>query len=165
MTNIIRKAYSRDDYAYTPSDSPDTWKLPIYDARHCGMAKAALTKGFMGNRVDIPDSQIESVVSKVNQACEKFGLDTVDVDSIKESCKAFHTAAKLTWTFGDDSDTDMDDALEEADQDDGISYSVDGNTVTFTGNENVLEDFYHGVFNEADYLGWPALKDMGNVEA
>lgn len=64
------------DYAYVPDpEKPSTWKLRIDDARHVAAAVAALGKGFMGNKVQIPRKNLASVKAKVAEAYKKFFPD------------------------------------------------------------------------------------------
>lgn len=68
--------FPASDYAYVPDpDSPSTWKLRLTstpggepDARIVGAAVAALGKGHRGNKVEIPESDLPSVISRVKSA-------------------------------------------------------------------------------------------------
>lgn len=69
------KSKNKADYAYTPDDVPSHWKLNISDARHTSGAVAALGKGFRGKKVQIPESALAGVKSKVKSAYKKFFPD------------------------------------------------------------------------------------------
>lgn len=63
-------------FAYTPDkEKPSTWKLRIDDATHTRSAVAALGKGMMGNKVEIPSKDLKAVKSKVRAAYKKFYPD------------------------------------------------------------------------------------------
>ncbi len=63
-------------FAYTPDkEKPSTWKLRIDDATHTRSAVAALGKGMMGNKVQIPSKDLKAVKSKVRAAYKKFYPD------------------------------------------------------------------------------------------
>lgn len=63
-------------FAYTPDkEKPSTWKLRIDDANHTRSAVAALGKGMMGNKVQIPSKDLKAVKSKVRAAYKKFYPD------------------------------------------------------------------------------------------
>jgi hypothetical protein len=63
-------------FAYTPDkEKPSTWKLRIDDADHTRSAVAALGKGMMGNKVEIPSKDLKAVKSKVRAAYKKFYPD------------------------------------------------------------------------------------------
>lgn len=73
---------SKSDYAYTPDDDPSHWKLDISDKDHAAAAKAALGKGFRGNKVKIPEDARAGVIRKVNEACKRFGIDPIKTSSV-----------------------------------------------------------------------------------
>lgn len=68
--------FHKGDFFYTPeADKPSTWKLLKTgtpggkpDAKHVGMAVAALGKGFRGERVQIPAKDLAQVKAKVRAA-------------------------------------------------------------------------------------------------
>jgi hypothetical protein len=70
------KRYPKSDYAYTPDDVPDHWRLRLTsspggkpDPRIVGAAVAALGPGgFRGNPVSIPKSALPGVKRKVLRA-------------------------------------------------------------------------------------------------
>lgn len=63
-------------FAYVPdAEKPSTWKLRIDDANHVRSAVAALGKGMMGNKVEIPSKDLPAVKRKVNAAYKKFYPD------------------------------------------------------------------------------------------
>lgn len=66
------KKYPKSAYAYTPSDNVSEWKLRIDDAQHTSAAVAALGKGYRGNKVQIPASDLAAVKAKVAAAYKKF---------------------------------------------------------------------------------------------
>lgn len=75
----------KKSYAYTPEGAEP--KLDISDARHVGMAAAALSSGgFRGNRVQIPSDALPGVKAKVRAAWRKFNPDKSD-DEMPESLK------------------------------------------------------------------------------
>lgn len=84
-------------YAYVPDkEKVSTWKLRIDDATHVRSAVAALGKGMMGNKVQIPEEYLPAVKRKVRAAYKKFypendmpevlkSLDKTDSDPVLES--------------------------------------------------------------------------------
>lgn len=76
------RSKSKSDYAYTPDDDPSHWKLDISDKDHAAAAKAALGKGFRGNKVKIPKNARAGVIRKVNEACRRFGIDPIKTSSV-----------------------------------------------------------------------------------
>lgn len=67
---------SASDFAYVPNpESVSTWKLRIDSASHVSAAVAALGKGFMGNKVQIPAKDLPAVKRKVAAAYRKFFPD------------------------------------------------------------------------------------------
>jgi hypothetical protein len=66
---------NKSDWAYTPTDNPSDWKLNISDKRHVAAAVAALGKGFRGNKVSIPQGDLQKVKNKVAAAYKKFFPD------------------------------------------------------------------------------------------
>lgn len=78
----MAESRSKLDYAYTPDDDPSHWKLDISDKDHAAAAKAALGKGFRGNKVEIPEKDRASVIRKVNEACRRFGIDPIKTSSL-----------------------------------------------------------------------------------
>lgn len=70
------KEYPAEAFAYAPdSESPSTWKLRLWEnpqdkvtATQVGRAVAALGSGFRGNKVQIPNKDLESVKRKVATA-------------------------------------------------------------------------------------------------
>lgn len=79
------KTWSKEDYAYTPSDEPSSWKLVIGDKAHVAGAVAALGKGYRGNKVSIPEADLPGVKAKVRAAYKKFYPDNEVPDVIKKS--------------------------------------------------------------------------------
>lgn len=70
------KSIPASAYAYIgQKDMPSTYKLRIDDARHTAAAVAALEKGFMGNKVQIPTKDLPAVKRKVAAAYRKFFPD------------------------------------------------------------------------------------------
>lgn len=74
--------YPKSDFAYTPDDVPSHWKLRLTktpggnpDPGIVGAAVAALGKGFRGNKVSIPSSDMPSVKAKVLAAWKKANPD------------------------------------------------------------------------------------------
>ncbi len=69
-------SFPASDYAYVPdSEKPSTWKLRLTstpggspDPQIVGAAIAALGKGFRGNKVQIPETDLAAVKSKVKAA-------------------------------------------------------------------------------------------------
>lgn len=71
-------------FAYVPDpEKPSTWKLRIDDATHVRSAVAALGKGMMGNKVQIPSKDLAAVKSKVSAAYKKFYPDKEMSDVLK----------------------------------------------------------------------------------
>lgn len=84
--------FPASDYAYVPdAESPSTWKLRLTstpggepDTRIVGAAVAALGEGFRGNKVEIPESDLPGVITRVKSAWlkanpEKSNDDLPDV--------------------------------------------------------------------------------------
>jgi hypothetical protein len=102
MGSIMSKAkktedgveFPASDYAYVPDvEKPSTWKLRLTstpggepDARIVGAAVAALGKGFRGNKVEIPEADLEKVINKVRAAWLKANPEktTEDLPSVLE---------------------------------------------------------------------------------
>lgn len=84
-------------FAYVPDkDKTSTRKLRIDDANHVRSAVAALGKGMMGNKVQIPSKDLPAVKRKVRTAYKKFfpenevpsvlkSLENEDSDAVSES--------------------------------------------------------------------------------
>lgn len=67
---------NKEDFAYTPDDIPSHWKLDISDPAHIAAAKAALGKGYRGQKVQLPSAAArKAAIRKLNKACKKFGLE------------------------------------------------------------------------------------------
>lgn len=66
------KKYTKEDFAYTPSDDPSSWKLLITNPMQVGGAIAALGKGLMGEKVQIPAKDRPGVIAKVRKAWKRF---------------------------------------------------------------------------------------------
>lgn len=79
---------NKKNFAYTPDDIPSHWKLDISDREHVIAAKAALGKGFRGQKVRIPEKDLPAVISRVNAAAKKYGLSAIGEDS-KETIEHF----------------------------------------------------------------------------
>jgi hypothetical protein len=77
------KSYFSSDYAYVPDASaPSTWKLRLTntpggkpDPHIVGAAVAALGKGFRGQKVQIPSSDLPAVKVKVRRAWKAANPD------------------------------------------------------------------------------------------
>lgn len=72
-------------FAYVPDpQKPSTWKLRIDDKAHVGAAIAAISKGFRGQKVDIPEEDIRAVKDKIRDAWLKFhpGVKEEDIPRI-----------------------------------------------------------------------------------
>lgn len=77
------KSFKSSDYAYVPDpQKPSTWKLRLTntpggepDSGIVGAAIAALGKGFRGNKVQIPASDLSGVRAKVRAAWKKANPD------------------------------------------------------------------------------------------
>ena len=79
------KKLSASSFAYVPdAEKPSTWKLRIDDATHVRSAVAALGKGMMGNKVQIPSKDLAAVKRKVRSAYKKFYPDN-DVPTVLKS--------------------------------------------------------------------------------
>lgn len=79
---------NKKNFAYTPDDIPSHWKLDISDREHVIAAKAALGKGFRGQKVRIPDEDMPAVIRKVNAAARKYKLSPIGEKS-KETVEHF----------------------------------------------------------------------------
>lgn len=83
LSTVAKADESKNDYAYTPSDSPSDWKLNISDAKHVAGALAALgSGGFRGQKVSIPEADLPAVKRKVLAAWKKFHPDEKEVPNI-----------------------------------------------------------------------------------
>lgn len=75
-------------FAFVPDDVPSHRKLKLcspdgsYDAGIIGAAKAALGKGYRGNRVQLPADARAGVIAKVNRAARSVGLDPIGASEI-----------------------------------------------------------------------------------
>lgn len=84
--------YPAAAYAYVPdADKPSTWKLRLWEtpatketAAQVGRAIAALGKGFRGNKVQIPASDMAAVKAKVRAAWRKTheGMSMDDMPAV-----------------------------------------------------------------------------------
>lgn len=82
------ESFPSSDYAYVPDpDLPSTWKLRLTstpggdpDPQIVGAAVAALGKGFRGNKVEIPSTELAAVKSKVKAAWKKANPDKKEAD-------------------------------------------------------------------------------------
>lgn len=117
------------DYAYVPdAEKPSTWKLRLTstpggepDARIVGAAVAALGKGYRGNKVEIPESDLPGVIKRVESAWlkanpEKSKDDLPDVlkkvgNNDMSELEKYKALAKMS-----DVHKAYHDALPEADQ-------------------------------------------------
>ncbi len=71
--DVDGKALPASSFAFVPDpEKPSTWKLPIHDARHVGMAVAALGAGFRGRKVQLPQADRTKVKARVRAAWRKF---------------------------------------------------------------------------------------------
>lgn len=81
-------SFPSKDYAYVPDpDMPSTWKLRLTatpggtpDSGIVGAAIAALGKGFRGNKVEIPATELSAVKAKVKAAWTKANPDKKEAD-------------------------------------------------------------------------------------
>lgn len=74
--------FPKSDFAYTPDDESSHWKLRLTktpggnpDAGIVGAAVAALGKGFRGNKVIIPSSDLDRVKARVKAAWKQANPD------------------------------------------------------------------------------------------
>ena len=74
-------AFTKGDYAYTPSDDKTTWRLRLtksaggeVDLNLLKASAAAITTGFMGKRVTIPVEDRAAVVTTLKAAFEKAAI-------------------------------------------------------------------------------------------
>jgi len=126
IEEIIHKAEGdlpNSAFAYVPDkDKTSTRKLRIDDANHVRSAVAALGKGMMGNKVQIPEKDLPAVKAKVRAAYKKFFPEN-EVPSVLKS-------------MGEkDSDAVSESSIEKADH--GIN--KEENTVTDTVSINKAE--------------------------
>ena len=118
IEEIIHKAEGdlpNSAFAYVPDkDKTSTRKLRIDDANHVRSAVAALGKGMMGNKVQIPEKDLPAVKAKVRAAYKKFfpenevpsvlkSMGEKDSDAVSESSiqKADHGINKEENTVTD----------------------------------------------------------------
>ena len=126
IEEIIHKAEGdlpNSAFAYVPDkDKTSTRKLRIDDANHVRSAVAALGKGMMGNKVQIPSKDLPAVKAKVRAAYKKFFPEN-EVPSVLKS-------------MGEkDSDAVSESSIQKADH--GIN--KEENTVTDTVSINKSE--------------------------
>ena len=126
IEEIIHKAEGdlpNSAFAYVPDkDKTSTRKLRIDDANHVRSAVAALGKGMMGNKVQIPSKDLPAVKAKVRAAYKKFFPEN-EVPSVLKS-------------MGEkDSDAVSESSIQKADH--GIN--KEENTVTDTVSINKAE--------------------------
>ena len=126
IEEIIHKAEGdlpNSAFAYVPDkDKTSTRKLRIDDANHVRSAVAALGKGMMGNKVQIPEKDLPAVKAKVRAAYKKFFPEN-EVPSVLKS-------------MGEkDSDAVSESSIQKADH--GIN--KEENTVTDTVSINKAE--------------------------
>lgn len=90
------------DFAYTPEkDKPSTWKLPIYDKEHASLAAQAISSsGLMGNKVEIPSTELPAVKRKVKAAYKKFYPDK-DLPEVLKSVDSDDALSVSTKTIAD----------------------------------------------------------------
>lgn len=87
MKMVDGEEHPASHFAYVPdAEKPSTWKLLVHDARHVGMAAAALGPGFRGEKVEIPDEDMPSVKAKVRSAWQKMYPDK-DMDEMPDGIK------------------------------------------------------------------------------
>lgn len=79
-------------FAYVPDDVPSHRRLKLCgddgkpDKGIIGAAKAALGKGYRGNRVQLPASARSGVIAKVNAAAKAAGLDPISASELDPAC-------------------------------------------------------------------------------
>lgn len=112
-------SYPAGDYAYVPDATmPSTWKLRLTsapggnpDPAIVGAAVAALGKGFMGNKVQIPAADLEAVKKKVHAAWLKANPDKdpkKDMPSVIASVPTLELEVKESMTAcGHDDEPDV----------------------------------------------------------
>ena len=91
MKTENEKQYPAEAFAYVPDpEKPSTWKLRLWEdseetAAQVGRAIAALGKGFRGNKVDIPESDLAKVKAKIKAAWKKVNPDSEEVPEVLKS--------------------------------------------------------------------------------
>jgi hypothetical protein len=107
-------------FAYVPDpETPSTRKLKLcgtdgkYDAGIIGAAKAALGKGYRGNRVQLPATARSGVIAKVNAAAKSVGLDPIGASDYADLAYELAAALDVTAAFDepDSSDVHIDGAI------------------------------------------------------
>jgi regulator of replication initiation timing len=111
------KPYPAGAWLYVPDRTkPSTWKLRYKEliegkyqvtAKILGMAMAALTKGFRGSRVQIPDAKRKSLITRVkgmqsslgNQKTEQAEIP-VESEAITEQQEIFDTFEEVSFSPG-----------------------------------------------------------------
>ena len=75
--------YPRAAYAYTPDDSPETWKLRLWEDAEKGITKTQLGKiaaflspgGYRGEKVAILKESLPAVKQRIRSEFRKLGID------------------------------------------------------------------------------------------
>lgn len=73
--------HPKDDFAYTPSEHPSDWKLPIFDADHVRNALARLSQA------QIPPADLPDVKRRILAAAERFKVDAASLEAKKSAAE------------------------------------------------------------------------------
>ena len=126
-----RDGLPQASYAYTPSASPDTWRLPYLaadgspDPALLTVAAAQITdEGWQGARVQVPTTVLPAVKAKLRQAYRRSGRgETEWPEAIRETAQDVDTMWALAMgelglreSIDDDLDAALDRALSEQDE-------------------------------------------------
>lgn len=122
---VTKDGVSASGWAYVPDpEKTSTWKLNISDAKHVAAAVAALGKGLMGNKVEIPQEDLPSVKRKVRAAYKKFYPDNEIPSAIAKSLTEKITDAitsVLSKAFGEIEETEKVETIKKEQM---VSYEV-----------------------------------------
>lgn len=108
-------------FAYVPDPNmPSTWKLRLWQtvesketAAQVGRAVAAIGRGFRGNVVDIPDSDMASVKSKIRRAWRKThsGMSSSEMPDVLKSDSNDHLQNDNNYDRVNSMDSSVNDKL------------------------------------------------------
>lgn len=95
--------YPSEAYAYAPDlEQPSTWKLRLWESpdakitpAQVGRAVAALGPGFRGEKVQIPDDEMDDVKNKVAAAFNEANPDRELPEILKKGTSEMYTAESL----------------------------------------------------------------------
>lgn len=92
-----------DDYAVVPDkDLPSTWKMPINDRRHLGLAIAALGKNAPhGQPAKLSPEDRKQAISRIRAKISKLATDDDDKKALTEQLDKFGSKGMMDSMYGD----------------------------------------------------------------